>query len=149
MRTVELARVAASAEALRLRRLVARQGMRAAYGAGAVIFGLAVLVVVHVLIHNLLVGPLTPVQATLVLLAIDLVAAGLLAWLALRDTPSAVEIEAHAIRTQALFEMKRSVTVMSMAAEVAGTVFRNRARGGARRGAAYAMAEMASRLIGR
>ena len=82
-------------------------------------------------------------------LAIDLVAAGLLAWLALRDTPSAVEAEAHAIRQQALLEMRRSVTVMSMASEVAGAVFRNRARGGARRGAAYAMAEMASRLIGR
>ena len=44
MRAVELAKVAANAEALRLRELASRQSMRAAYGGVAAVFGIGVLV---------------------------------------------------------------------------------------------------------
>ncbi|HEV7462303.1 MAG TPA: hypothetical protein VGN85_00080 [Methyloceanibacter sp.] len=48
MRSINLLKVAAEAEILRLRALLARQGKRAAFGAVAVIFMLGVLVLVEV-----------------------------------------------------------------------------------------------------
>ena len=60
MRAVELAKVAAAAEALRLRRLARRQAIRAGLGAGAAIFGIAVFVLLHVLAYDLLLAVVRP-----------------------------------------------------------------------------------------
>ncbi len=149
MRTVELAKVAVAAESLRLRRVARRQSMRAAFGAGAAVFAVAVLVVLHVVGWHAMVGRLTPVQASLVLLAVDVLITAIFAVLAIRGAPDAIEEEAKAIRVQALAEMKRSLTVMGMAAEVAGLAIRTGARSGVRRGAGTVAAEIASRLVGR
>ena len=104
MRAVELAKVAANAEALRLRQLASRQSMRAAYGAVAAVFGLGVLVLVHVVLYEVLVLYVSPLVASLILLALDLIVAGICGLKALKSTPSAIEEEALAIRKQALLD---------------------------------------------
>ena len=150
MRAVELAKVAANAEALRLRQLASRQAFRAAYGAVAAVFGLAVLVLVHVVLYNLLVLYVSPLVASLILLAFDLIVAGVCGLKALKSTPSAIEEEALAIRKQALIDLKGSVTVVSLAGEAAGAMFR---RGGRTvtvvkpRGTVRLAGELAARLM--
>ena len=98
--------------------------MRAAYGAVAAVFGLGVLVLVHVVLYEVLVFYVTPLVASLILLALDLVVAGICGLKALKSTPSAIEEEALAIRKQALIDLKGSVTVMALAGEAAGLAFR-------------------------
>jgi hypothetical protein len=152
MRAVELAKVAAAAEALRLRRIAKRQAMRAAYGAGAAVFGIAVFVLLHVVAYHLLLKVVSPVIASLILLGVDLVLAGVLAFLAMRNAPDEVEREALAVRKQAVLEMKRSATLMAVAGEVTNLLVRGRARSAMtnpRRSRAWVIADIASRLIAR
>src|SRR3954463_7162499 len=152
MRAVELAKVAAAAEALRLRRIARRQGMRAAFGAGAAVFAIAVFVLLHVLAYNLLLKVVSPTVASLILLAFDVVVAGVLGFLAMRNTPDDVEREALAVRRQAVIEMKKSVTLMAVVGEVSGLVIRRRARAAVtnpRRSRAWLIADVASRLMAR
>ena len=124
MRTVELAKVAASAEALRLRRVAVRQGRRAAYGVGAAVFGIAVFVLLHVVAYNAMVPAISPLIASLILLAVDLIVAAILGYLALSNKPDSVEDEAKMIRQQAIVEMRKSMTVMAMAGEAASLMVR-------------------------
>jgi len=152
MRAVELGKVAAAAEALRLRRLARRQGMRAAFGAGAAVFGIGVFVLIHLLAYNLLRLGLSPVVSSLILLAIDVVAAGVLAYLAMRNTPDPIEAEASAVRRQAMLEMKKSVTVMALAGEVTKLAIRRRANAAAvnpNRSRAWLVADIVSRVLAR
>ena len=149
MRSVELARVALSAEALRLRRLARRQAFRAVYAIVALVFLLAVFFGLHVLLWMLLQRWMEPVWATLIVVGVDLVLAVILGALALRGGSDAVEEEAREIKNQAVAELKRSLTLMGIIAQTTGMVFRMRARSGVRRGAAGIAADLASRLIGR
>lgn len=152
MRAVELAKVAASAEALRLRRIAHRQGMRAAYGAGAVVFAIGVLVLIHVVAYNALLGVVSPVVAAAILLGFDLVVAGVLAFLAMSNTPDAIEVEAKQVREQALTELRSSLGVMAIAGEVAGIVLRRPQRGMTvvkPRGTMRIAGELAARLMAR
>ena len=152
MRAVELGKVAAAAEALRLRRLAQRQVMRGAYGAGAAVFGIAVFVLLHVIAYDLLTMVLSPVLSCVVLLVFDLVVAGILGMMAMRNTPSQVEQEALEVRRQAIAQMKRSVTAMSMAGEVAALVLRRRVRAATTpspRGRAWVLGQLASRVLAR
>ncbi len=151
MRTVELAKVAANAEALRLRQLVHRQSMRAVYGGVAAVFGIGVLVLLHVVAYNLLVPYVSPVVASLILLAVDLVIAGLCGMRALNSKPSLIEEEALAIRKQALIDMRGSVTMMALAGEAAGLAFR-RSRNVTvvkPRGTVRLVGELAARMLSR
>ena len=149
MRTVELAKVAAAAETLRLRRIVRRQALRAVFGAVAAVFALAALAVLHVVAWQALLLLVTPIQATLIVLAVDVAIAIALGIMAMRDVPDAVEQEAKQIRTQALIEMRSSLTMMAMAAEIAGVAMKAGAGSGMRRGVANTVAEAVSRFIGR
>ena len=149
MRSVELAKVAAAAEALRLRRIARRQAMRGGFGAIAGVFAGAVLVVLHVLLWHVLLRWVSPVQSTLIVLVVDVVIAAVFGFLASRNTPDTIEREAKQIRQQAMIELKHSLTLMSMVAQTANAAMRVGARSGARRGAASVLAEAASRLIGR
>ncbi len=124
MRTVELAKVAASAEALRLRRVAVRQGRRAAYGVGAAVFGIAVFVLLHVVAYNAMVPAISPLVASLILLAVDVILAAILGYLAFSNKPDAVEDEAKMIRQQAIVELRKSMTVMAMAGEAASLMVR-------------------------
>ncbi len=152
MRSVELAKVAASAEALRLRRIAHRQGMRAAYGAGAAVFAIGVLVLLHVVAYHLLIPTVTPRIASFILLAFDAIVAGAFAYLAMSNKPDAIEDEAKMIRQQAVVEMRKSMTVMSLAGEAAGLALR---RGPRKvtvvkpRGTVRLVGELASRLMAR
>lgn len=149
MRTVELAKVAAAAEALRLRRMARRQAIRAVYGLGAAIFGVAVLVVLHVVAWNALQPMLTPTQASLAVLAVDIVLAAGLGFMAWRNAPDAVELEAKAIREQAVIEMRQSLTVMGVVAGVTGVAVRAGARQGIRAGLTGAITEAVLRMVRR
>lgn len=149
MRAVELAKVAASAEALRLRRIARRQGLRAAFGAVAGVFSVAVLVVLHVVAWHLLAGHVSPVVASLILLAVDAVVMAIFGVLAMRDVPDAIEQEALAIRQQAVMDMKASLTMMGMISGVAGVALRSTAQHGVRRGATSALTSLVGRLLGR
>ena len=152
MRAVELAKVAAAAEALRLRRIARRQAMRAAFGAGAAVFAVAVFVLLHVLAYHLLLKIVSPAIASLILLVVDLVIAGVLGFMAMRNTPDDVEREALAVRRQAVHEMKRSITVMALASEVTALVVRGRVRSAAtnpRRSRAWLVADIVSRVMSR
>ena len=124
MRTVELAKVAASAEALRLRRVASRQGRRAAYGVVAVVFAVAVFVLLHVVAYNALVPWISPLFASLILLAVDLVVAAILGYLAISNKPDAVEDEAKMIHQQAIVELRKSMTAVALAGEFAGSMVR-------------------------
>jgi len=151
VRAVELAKVAANAEALRLRQLASRQSMRAAYGGVAAVFGIGVLVLLHVAAYYLLVPSVSPLVASLILLAFDLVVAGVCGLKALKSVPGAVEQEALAIRKQALLDMRGSVTATSLAGEAMGMAFRrSRTVTVVRpRGTVRLAGELASRLMRR
>jgi hypothetical protein len=152
MRAVELAKVAAAAEALRLRRLARRQGMRAAFGAGAAVFAIAVFVLLHVVFHELLIRAVSPLIASLILFGVDLVVTAVLGFLAMRNTPDDVEREALAVRRQAVLEMRKSVTVMAVASEVGTLLVRRRAQKATtpnRASRAWIVADLAARLLAR
>ena len=123
MRAVELAKVAASAEKLRIQRVALRNAWHIAFYGAAAVFAIAAFVVLHFVGYNLLVPSLTPLQASLVLLAVDLVLAGVFVVLARRDRPDALEQEARMIRQQALTEMRSALTVTALAGSVAALAF--------------------------
>ena len=112
-------------------------------------FGLAVLMVLHFVIYIVLTQWLSPLLAAVIILVLDLVGAGVLAAIALRNVPDTVEVEAREIRVQSLIELRRSLTAMGVAAELGGAMFRSRTRAGFSRGMATMVAEMISRVIGR
>ena len=128
MRAVELAKVAASAEKLRLERLALRRAWQVAFYAAAAVFAVAAFVLLHVVAYNLLVPSLPPLQASLALLAVDLALAGVFVVLARRDRPDAVEEEAKLIRQQALTEMRSALTVTALAGSAAAAVLGRRRR---------------------
>lgn len=123
MRTVRLAQVAAQAEGLVLKRMALRFGKRAAYGAVAAVFGLALLVMVHVTAWEALVGPggITPVWSSVIVLGVDLLIAGLFALLARGTLPDLVEREAVELRNRSMFEL-RNTALLGLALGPAGRV---------------------------
>jgi len=111
-----------------------------------------VFVLLHVVAYHLLLKVVAPVISGVILLAFDLIVAGVLAFLAMRNTPDEVEREALAVRRQAVLEMKRSITVMALASEVTALVVRRRARSAItnpRRSRAWLIADIASRVMSR
>ena len=142
MRTTELAKVAANAEKLRLQALAKRQAMRAVYGFVAVVFGVGILILLHVLGYVLLRGVLAPAYAVLILLAVDLLVVIVCGMLALKSTPGAVEIEAADIRSRALREMRTSLTLWGMIGPATRLM-------GGRRSTGVALGALATRLLAR
>ena len=114
MRTVDLGRPAAQAEVLRIKRLVRRQAMRVVWGVVAAVFLVAVLVMVHAVVFAALTTALSPLLSTVVLGVIDLLLAVLFLVLALKGAPDTLEVEARAIRDQALSEMKESLAITAL-----------------------------------
>ena len=142
MRTVELAKAAAQAEKLRLQRIATRKAMRVAYYAGAGVFGVATLVLLHVVAYHAMVPALSPLVASAIILAVDLVLAGILAFLGGRDAPDDIELQAGIIRDQALAELKTSLTLSSLLLPASRIV-------GKRRTAGLALGALATRLLAR
>ena len=125
MRAVNLAKVAAEAEILRIRHLLKRQGMRAAFGLVAVLFATGVLVLAHVAGWQVLRLYVPPIYTTLILLGVDLVVAAIFGILAARSSPSGAEREALAIRQRALHEARNSLALGALI-PLAGTLLRTR-----------------------
>ena len=148
MRSVELAKVAAAAESLRLRRIAARQVTRIAYAGGAAVFAIGALVLTHVVIfYALTPRVVTPLWASVILLAIDVVAAAILYLVARSNTPDAIETEALEVRRQAMLELRKATTLVAMAGEAVGVALQ-RSRKGGRSRMGFA-AEIASRVMRR
>jgi len=102
VRSVDLLKVAFDAELLRLRAMMARQGRRAAFGAVALIFALAVLALAEVLGWLALRLRFESIPATAILLGTNLVIAAVFGVLAARSSPGHTEQEALRVRRQAL-----------------------------------------------
>ena len=123
MRTLRLAQVAAQAEGLVLKRTALRFGKRAAFGAVAGVFALALLVMLHVtgwIALNSL-GGVTPFWSSVIVLGIDLLLAGLFGLLARGTLPDTVEREAMELRDRSLLEL-RNTALLGLALGPAGRV---------------------------
>jgi hypothetical protein len=125
MRAVNLTKVAAEAEILRIQHMLKRQGMRAAFGLVAVLFVLGVLVLAHIAGWQVLRLYVPPIYATLILLGVDLVIAAIFGILAARSSPSHHEREALAIRQRALHEARSSLALGALI-PIAGALLRPR-----------------------
>ena len=100
--SVNLLKIAAEAEVLRYRCMAARQGRRAAFGAVALVFVLAVLVLGEVSAWFALYLRFAAIPTTLILLGINLIIAITFGLLAARSSPSRAEREALQVRQQSL-----------------------------------------------
>jgi hypothetical protein len=133
VRSINLLRVAAEAELLRLRALIARQARRAVSGAIAAVFGLAVLALAEVVGWQSLRLKAEPIPASLILLGINLVIAAVFGVLAARSVPSHAEQEAMRVRQQAL-QAARGALAFTAAIPAASRLLRlRRLRNGSRR----------------
>jgi hypothetical protein len=132
MRAVDLVRIAAEAEILRLRHMLKRQGRRAAFGLVAVIFGLGVLVLANVAGWQILRLYVPPIYATLILLGVNLVLAAIFGLLAARSSPSRAERDALDVRRRALHEARSSLALGALV-PVAGALLRSRGSDTAKR----------------
>ncbi len=152
MRAVELAKVAAAAEALRVKRFARRQGIRLGLAAGAVVFLLALVAMIHVLAVVLLATIMHLWLAVLIVLVVDLVLAGGLGSLALSNKPDRIELEAASVRRQSLAEAKNAATSLATFGEVAGLAIgmtgKRRAKS-SKIGKAWMIADLASRFVRR
>jgi hypothetical protein len=129
MRAGNLAKIATEAEILRIKHMLKRQGMRVAFGLVALVFLLAVLVIANVAIWQVVRMYLSPINATLVLLGVNLLLAVIFGMLAARPSPSQTEREALAIRERALGEARSSLALSALIPGAAA-VFRWRRGGG-------------------
>jgi uncharacterized membrane protein HdeD (DUF308 family) len=108
--------------------MVARQGRRAAFGMIAFIFVIGVLILAEVTGWQALRLYVASIVATLILLGVNLVIAGIFGLLAARSSPGRAEQEALRVRQQALDAARGSLT-FTAAVPVATTLLRRR-RGG-------------------
>ncbi len=100
-RALRLAKVAAQAEGLRLRRLAHRTAYRGIYGAVAAVFAIALIVAL-----------------------VDIVLAAIFGVLASRSTPDSVELEATRVRDTARAQLTDALTMTALigpAMRMAGT----------------------------
>jgi arginine exporter protein ArgO len=127
VRSINLLKIAAEAELLRLRAMLARQGRRAAFGVVAVIFMLGALVLAEVAGWQLLRFYVPPISATLILLGVNFLIAVIFGVLAARSSPGHAEREALRVRQQAVHEARGSLALTALV-PIAGTVLRARSR---------------------
>ncbi len=118
MRVVELARIAAAAEALRIKRQVLRYGKQVGFLAAAAVFGLFALGVAHVLLWVLCDGPWNTgrVWATLIVLAVDVVIIGVLLLLGRTRLADPLEVEARITRDRSLSELRNAAALTAVTA---------------------------------
>jgi len=114
MRSVNLLKIAAEAEVLRYRSMAARQGRRAAFGAAALVFVLAVLALGEVAAWLALYLRFAAIETTLILLGINLVIAIAFGLLAARSSPSLAEREALQVRQQSLDAARAALSLAAL-----------------------------------
>ena len=116
MRAYRLARIAARAEALRLRHLLRRHVARAAFAAVAAVFALGALIALHIAGAMALAEYLGAIRSVLVVAGADALVALILLAFALRDVPSAVEREALQLRRTATEQAREAVVLVTVLA---------------------------------
>jgi hypothetical protein len=118
MRTVRLARVAAQAEILLLRRLLAVAIRHAIFGVIAAVFAIAVLILIHVLGVLALeqYAGLGPIPSVAIVLAVDLVIAALFGLLAAGKIADPVADEARRVRDTSIEQARQSLTLAALLA---------------------------------
>ena len=114
VRSVNLLKLAAEAEVLRYRSMAARQGRRAAFGAIALLFMLAVLALGEVAAWLALCLNFEPIETTLILLGINLIIAIPFGLLAARSSPSRAEHEALQVRQQSLDAARGALSLAAL-----------------------------------
>lgn len=124
VRSVNLLKVAAEAEVLRYRSMVARQGRRAALGAVALLFVAAVLVLGEVAAWLALFRHFAAIETTLILLGINLIIAVTFGLLAARSSPGRAEREALQVRQQSL-DAARGALSLAALVPVGNTLLRH------------------------
>src|SRR4051812_37323241 len=120
MSPVNSAKIAAEAEAIRLKAMAQRQGTRAAFGVGAALFGLGMLALLNVVAYQLLRLVMQPVFASLIVLLIDLAIAAALGALAIRSSPGQTEQDALEVRQRAIHEFEGSLAMSALLPVVGG-----------------------------
>jgi hypothetical protein len=122
MRTLRLARVAAEAEALLLRRRLRQVAIRAVLGTVATVFLLGALAMLHVYVWVRLVPEWGPAMTALALAGADAAVAVIFALVALRTPADPIAISAVAVRDQAMNEMRNAFTVGALLRPLTGIV---------------------------
>jgi len=102
MRLFSLLRLAAQAESLRWRRTGRGLAIQGGLGAAAAVFGLMLLMMLHLAGFAALSRRQGPELAALIVAGVDLVLMALLGWLALRHAEDKVALEAERVRDDAL-----------------------------------------------
>ncbi len=131
MRSFRLISIAASAEGLRLRRHIRRFWVRSVLLVVGLGFGAAAVAMLEVAGGAWIYTRYGGMRAALVLSAVNLVLAGLFAWLALRDAPDPVAQQAQAVSRQAQAELEASFSRAALIGGVArllGRIYRGRRR---------------------
>jgi hypothetical protein len=118
MRTLRLARIAAEAEGLRLRRRARSVMVRAALMTVALGFLLGAVVFCHIAAWSWLRQKWEPQEVALVLAGADAVLALLLVVLAARSAESRVELEALAVRQRALESIASGFAFSALASQL-------------------------------
>lgn len=118
MRTLRLARIAAEAEGLRLREQIRRTVVRAILGIIAMGFLAAAVVFANIAAWYWLRLYWTELNTALAMAGADIVMALLLMALAARSTPSRAEVEALAIRRQAMDSAAGSLAFSALAVQL-------------------------------
>ena len=111
MRTLRLARAAAEAEGLVLRRHVRRAVIRGMLGTVALVFLLSALAMLHVAAWLRLSPSWGAEETALALAGFDIVAAAFVALLAARTPPDAVMAEAARLRDKAIGEIRGTLNI--------------------------------------
>jgi hypothetical protein len=120
MRTLRLARVAAEAEGLLLRRRLRGIAIRAALAAVALLFLLGAIAVLHVYLYLRIRPLIGPQMALLAIAGGDAALAILLGLLAMRTPSDRIASDAVMVRDRAMAEMRSAFTVTAMLRPLAG-----------------------------
>ena len=118
MRSLRLARIAAEAEGVRLRYSARRTAVRAVLGLVALGFLFGALVFCQIAAWYWLRASWDRPAAALILAGAELVLAAILALLAARSSPGRVELEALAVRRQALEGAAGSLAFSTLATQL-------------------------------
>ena len=128
MRILELGKIAAQAEKIRLQQLARRQTLRMVYFAVAAIFAIGAISMLHVLLWNVLSLWLGSLWASAILLGMDIIVAGACCLAGARSRPNHTETAAINIRQEALRQARENLLVALLPA--ATMLGRQTARGG-------------------
>lgn len=120
MRAVDLGKIAAEAEKIRLQQLMKRQIRRVVYGVIAVLFALFMLAMIHALLWQVLAEQVRPIWASAILLAIDLVLAAGFGIVGSRSRPSQLEKAAADVRQEALKQAGEALSLMVLLPTIGG-----------------------------